>query len=123
MQQLLVETKRALVVLGIFSAIFCLNAYILDYMSAVPGYAVGVLTGIGTSVMLYKQVAKIARMPEEQAIAYARSGWWVRFSVAMVVLAITFFTSYVSFAAALIGWLSTQAALIISAIGALHKRF
>jgi hypothetical protein len=122
MQQYFVEIKRAFMVLGILSAVFCLDAFILNYTAAIPGYAVGVLTGIGTAVMLYKQVAKIVQMPQEEAIAYAHSGWWMRFGVALFVLTIAFFTSYVSFAATFIGWLSAQIALIISAISAMYKR-
>jgi len=123
MQQFKKEIKRTLIVIIGLNSLLCVVAYKLGYSAAVPGLVLGVVTGLYTGGMLYRQVAQITGMPTEQAIAYSRTSWWTRFSAILVVLVITYYFSFTSFAAALVGWLSTQIALIASAMITVRKWF
>lgn len=81
-----------------------------------PGFMVGVAAGMSNGLLLSYQLKKSAALPPEQAVASVQSGWIVRLSAAVLLLALSVLFAQIHFLAALAGFFLFQTLLVVRAV-------
>ena len=79
------------------------------------GFALGVAASLANCVLLGRQLEKAADLPMDKAIAQVQIGWFVRFTLAVFLLALSALFVEIRFLAALAGLFVFQLILVLRA--------
>lgn len=114
--QLVRNIKRMLVYMAALIIFGFGAAYTAGYAKTAWGLLVGLLTGGLYFLLMSYRIYKSAKLPKNKAIAYMRTGWWVRLSFIVLALVFSVHFAQINFWGVVAGLLSLHVVIVINAL-------
>ena len=115
MQEYVIEVKRTLLQITVWTIMICSAAYFAGLSWRVPGLLLGSVTSMIYFLLLCYRVSNSASMSVPKAISYMRLGWLMRLSFIALMLLLSIKIPLFDFLSAVIGLFSLQMVMIANA--------
>lgn len=114
--------KSLLVNMAAVTALIAAGLLIAGHGEKILGLAVGAITSAVYLLLISYRVRRAAALPAREAIAYMRTGWFLRLAFIIIMMAVALKVPVVDFAFAVIGLLSLQIAIFLNGLFLVVKR-
>lgn len=122
------ERELAAGVKSLLAHMAALNAFIAAVLliaghgAKIPGLLVGAVTSAVYLLLICYRVRRAAALPTREAVAYMRTGWFVRLAFIVLMLTVALKVPVVDFLFAVVGLLSLQIAIFLNGLFLVVKR-
>ncbi len=121
-QEFAAGVKRLLLHMAVLVAVLAAGLLAAGHGEKVSGLIVGAVTSATYFLLICYRVRRAVAMPPREAVAYMRTGWFVRLAFIVVMLAVALKVPAIDFIFAVIGLLSFQIAILLDGLYLVVRR-
>lgn len=114
--------KSLLVLMAALLALISAGLLVTGHGGKVLGLLVGAFTSVVYLLLICYRVRRAAALPAREAVAYMRTGWFLRLTFIVLMLTATLKVPVIDFVFAVIGLLSLQLAIFLNGLFLVVKR-
>ncbi len=114
--------KSLLVHMAALVALITAGLLATGHGEKIPGLLVGVAASVVYLLLICYRVRRAAALPVREAVAYMRTGWFIRLAFIVLVLAAVLKMPAIDFVFAVVGLLSLQIAIFLNGLYLVVKR-
>lgn len=115
--------KGMLIMMALWGLLVTAVLWLAGHGDKILGYLVGTAVSAVYFLLICYRVRRSAALPTRQAVVYMRTGWLIRLSFIVLVLAWSLKVPAINFAAAVAGLLSLQIVLFLQGLFMIMKRY
>ncbi|HWQ61189.1 MAG TPA: ATP synthase subunit I [Negativicutes bacterium] len=114
--------KSLLVSMAALIALIAAGLLVAGHGEKIPGLVVGAVTSVVYLLLICYRVRRAASLPTREAVAYMRTGWFLRLAFIVLMMAVALKVPAVDFVFAVVGLLSLQIAIFLNGLFLVVKR-
>lgn len=121
-RELTAGVKSLLAMMAALIALVSAGLLVTGHGAKILGLLVGAFTSVVYLLLACYRVRRAAALPTRQAVAYMRTGWFIRLAFIVLMLTAALKAPVVDFVFAVVGLLSLQAAIFLNGLFLVVKR-